>query len=343
MLHIDGRMGEGGGQILRSSLALSAITNTPYVLDHIRGKRSNPGLQAQHLCSVRAAARVCNALVTGDELRSSELSFEPQDIVGGYFEFDIGTAGSCSLVLQTILPMFLHARCQAELRIRGGTHNPWSPSIDFIQSTFIPLLKHMGADIELTVETPGFYPKGGGCIHVRINTEYFGKDLHVLKRGKVQSIESIITSLHLPEHVAERETETIRRKLGLKKKQQEVRQLDSGISEGNFVSILVRSEGITECFGEPGKIGVPAERIAEKVCKQVKKYQKHGAPVGEYLADQLLLPLLLGGGGSFVATEASLHSTTNADVIGIFCDPRVEITQQDQGMRFNVSPLSKNL
>ncbi|NRA38977.1 MAG: RNA 3'-terminal phosphate cyclase [Planctomycetes bacterium] len=342
MFTIDGSMGEGGGQVLRSSLALSAICQRPYTLSNIRAKRSNPGLQAQHLCSVRAAARVSNAAVEGDALRSRELSFYPQDIVGGYHEFHIGTAGSCSLVLQTILPMFLYAKSVAEIRIHGGTHNPWSPSIDFMQHSFLPLLRRMGAEISLEVETPGFYPRGGGCIHVQIDARNFGTPIQLLERGKKPAVHSLITSVNLPMHIGEREEDRIRTKLGIKKKQQKHVYTTEALCEGNFVSIIVDSEYISECFGEPAKRGVPADRIADKVCKQVKKYLKHTAPVGEYLADQLLLPMLLAGGGEFIATKASLHATTNAETIALFCGERVsvdECEEHDEGSKFHIAAL----
>ena len=331
MLTIDASMGEGGGQILRSSLALSAICQQPITLQNIRAKRSTPGLQAQHLCAVRAAARVCNGQLEGDELRSMEITCYPQEIQGGYYEFDIGTAGSCSLVLQTILPMFLHARCQAELRIVGGTHNPWSPSMDFMQHAFLPLLDRMGAQVDVEIERYGFYPRGGGVLHVKIDASGFGGTFELMERGRRVGMQSVVTTVNLPSNIGEREENRLRTKLGLKKKQQHYREITDAHCEGNFVSVVVESEHVTECFGEPARRGVQAERIADKVAKQVKKYLKATAPVGEYLADQLMLPVLLAGGGRYAATCASQHSMTNADVINMFCGDKVElITVDDQ-------------
>ena len=342
MLTIDASMGEGGGQILRSSLALSAICQQPITLQNIRAKRSTPGLQAQHLCAVRAAARVCNAQIQGDELRSMEISFHPQAIQGGYYEFDIGTAGSCSLVLQTVLLMFLHARCQAELRIAGGTHNPWSPSMDFMRFAFLPLLRRMGAEIDVEIEQYGFYPRGGGSLHVRIDSSCFDGSLDLLERGRRVDMHSLITTVNLPTNIAEREENRLRTKLGLKKKQQTYIEINDAHCEGNFVSVVVQSEHVTECFGEPARRGVQAERIADKVAKQVKKYVKDSAPVGEYLADQLMLPALLAGGGQYLATHASMHSSTNADVIALFCGDKVQISEQTPGFLYQVQPLQLN-
>lgn len=339
MLTIDGSTGEGGGQILRSSLALSAITQQPLHLKNIRAQRSKPGLHAQHLCSVRAAAQVSNATVTGDELHSQDITFQPQAIIGGYHECDIGTAGSCSLVLQTILPMFLHARCQADIRIHGGTHNPWSPSLDFIQYCFIPLLRSMGADIELTVEKVGFYPRGGGCIHLIIDATHCEKPLSLLQRGAHTSLHSIITSHNVPEHIGEREMAVLAARLALHHSEQQHFHAEDTESEGNFVSVIIESEHITECCGQPAKRGIPAERVANNVCNDVKKYLKASAPVGEYLADQLLLPMLVANGGTFLASCASLHSTTNAAVITQFCGEKVTFTENDAGVLCTVTGL----
>ena len=338
MFTIDGSVGEGGGQMLRSSLALSAICKQPLILKNIRSKRPKPGLQAQHLCAVQAAARVSSAYVEGAELRSCEIMFQPQAIVGGYHEFDIGTAGSCSLVLQTILPMFLHAREVAEIRIRGGTHNPWSPGIDFLQHAFVPILRKLGVVIDVTLETPGFYPRGGGCLHVTIDARNFSGSLDISERGRKTALFSIATLARLPENIAEREQAVIQSTLGLKPKHQQNIRYDDCVSEGNFLSVVIEHEHICEVISEPGKMRVPAERIANTVCKQVKKYLKHSAPVGEHLADQLLLPMLLADGGSFICHEPSLHTTTNADLINQCCGPLISFTESGDNCLVQVRP-----
>ena len=339
MFTIDGSVGEGGGQMLRSSLALSAICKQPLQLDNIRSKRPKPGLQAQHLCAVQAAARVSNAYVDGDTLHSCAINFQPQDIIGGYHEFDIGTAGSCSLVLQTILPMFLHARAEAEIRIRGGTHNPWSPGIDFLQHAFVPLLRKLGLIIDINLETPGFYPRGGGCLHIQVDARNFHGSLDILERGRKTDMFSIATLARLPEKVAEREQAVIQSTLGIKPKRQQHIRYDDCISEGNFLSVVVEHEHICEVMSEPGKMRVPAERIANTVCKQVKSYLKHTAPVGEHLTDQLLLPLLLADGGSFICHAPSLHTTTNADLINQCCGPLISFTDAGDNTLVRVKPL----
>ncbi len=339
MFTIDGSVGEGGGQMLRSSLALSAICKQPLRLEQIRSKRPKPGLQAQHLCALQAAARVSNAYVEGDSLHSTVINFQPQTIIGGYHEFDIGTAGSCSLVLQTILPMLLHAREQAEIRIRGGTHNPWSPGIDFLQHAFVPLLRKLGVQISINLEAPGFYPRGGGCLHIHIDARNFAGRLDIVERGLQTDMFSMATVARLPDTIAEREQAVIQSSLGLKAKRQQNIRYDDCISEGNFLSVVIEHEHICEVISEPGKMRVPAERIANNVCKQVKRYLKHTAPVGEHLADQLLLPMLLADGGSFVCHAPSLHCTTNADLINHCCGPLISFSDAGDNTLVRIDPL----
>src|SRR4051812_32951839 len=159
---IDGSQGEGGGQILRSSLALAAITGTPVRLEKIRAGRAKPGLQKQHLAAVRAAARICNGRLEGDELQSRELTFHPQEPCAGEYHFAVGSAGSASLVLQTVLPPLLLAAGASKVVVEGGTHNPMAPPFEFLRDTFLPTLSRIGATVTLTLDRHGFYPAGGG-------------------------------------------------------------------------------------------------------------------------------------------------------------------------------------
>ena len=340
MITIDGSFGEGGGQILRSSLALSAITKTPVSIAQIRKNRSKPGLRAQHRCCARAAARVCNGLLHGDEIGSTALQFEPQDIVGGVYEFEIETAGSCSLVLQTVLPMFLHARSTAEMHVYGGTHNSWAPSLDFLDQSFFQVLRRLGVQISVEVIKAGFYPRGGGHVLCQLDASNFKGSLEIIERGRLQEARSIISTAGLKEHVAEREETQLRKDLGLKKKQQHCIDYVDTPSVGNYVSVVDAYEHITCCFGEPGKQGVAAERIASKVAKQCRAFRQQDAAVDEYLADQLMLPLLLADGGIYSVSNLSLHSKTNAAVIEQFCGSKVSFVEREELHCVQVEPIN---
>ena len=162
MIEIDGSFGEGGGQIIRSSLALSAVTGRPFHIANIRAGRKKPGLKLQHVTAVKAATRICNARTEGAELQASEITFEPQPIVGGHYDFKISTAGSVTLVAQTVLPALMLAEQPSTLTFEGGTHNPWAPPFDFLQRSFLPQLNKFGPRVNVKLERPGFFPNGGG-------------------------------------------------------------------------------------------------------------------------------------------------------------------------------------
>ena len=197
MIVLDGSAGEGGGQILRSALTLSILTRTPFRMDRIRAGRQKPGLLAQHMTAVRAAQAVSNAEVLGVELGSRQITFKPRTVNGGDFSFDIGTAGSTTLVLQTILPALLRAAQPSTVTVDGGTHNPSAPPFEFLTESFLPVLKKIGADIEFILDRPGFYPKGGGRIRMKIKPSKL-EVLELEERGPVQSKRFFALSAGLP-------------------------------------------------------------------------------------------------------------------------------------------------
>ncbi len=326
MLILDGSFGEGGGQILRSSLALSLLTGEPFRIEKIRAGRKNPGLLRQHLTAVQAAAEVGGAEVTGAFIGSKELTFKPSRLKAGDYAFAIGTAGSAMLVLQTVLLPLLSAGEVSTLTLEGGTHNPFAPPFDFLTKSFLPVLHRMKAKASARLDRYGFYPAGGGKAHFTIEPCSKLNPLDLTERGDIirQSATAIVANL--PRHIAERELDVIRRRMDFDREQLEVIETTNSNGPGNALLLAVESANVTEIFTAFGEKGVSAERVAEQVIKEAREYLKREAAAGEYLADQLLLPMALAGGGAFTTTKPSLHTTTNIEVIRKFLDVEIVVT-----------------
>lgn len=331
MLTLDGSQGEGGGQILRSSLALSLITGQPFRIVRIRAGRQKPGLLRQHLAAVAAAAAVGKAEVQGAALGSSELTFCPGRITPGEHRFSVGSAGSATLVAQTVLPALLCAEGPSVLRLEGGTHNPAAPSFEFLERTFLPLLARMGPKLQADLHRPGFYPAGGGELTLRVDPAPRLEPLHLTERGAVRNVRVEAMVAGLPLSIAERETATVRQLLDLPEESAEVHELSKSYGPGNAVLVTIESETLTEVFAGFGRRGVPAETVASEVAEEARRYLESGAPVGEHLADQLLLPLALARGGSFTTTEPTGHTTTNLDVIRRFLPVDFKVEEVEEG------------
>ncbi len=334
MLEIDGDQGEGGGQILRTALTLSLCRQRPFRIVNIRARRSRPGLRPQHLMAVQAAAQVGRAEVAGAEVGSAELTFTPRGITGGDYRFDIGSAGSTTLVLQTVLLPLLAAASPSRLTLIGGTHNPMAPPVEFIEQAFLPLLARMGARVSLTLERAGFYPRGGGIVQVAIEPSWPLAPLLVRERGELQGLEALALLGHLPGHIAERELAVLAAGLGLRPEQQRVREVEC-YGQGNALLLALHAEHLTELFTRVGERGVPAETVAGQLLAEVKHHLACGVPVGPYLADQLLLPLALAGGGEFITSAPDLHTPTNIAVIRQFLDVPIACQPLD-GRRWRV-------
>ena len=332
LLHIDGAQGEGGGQVLRTALALSLCLGRPFRMINIRAGRKKPGLRPQHLTAVRAAAEIGRAKVEGDQPASQELCFQPGKLSPGKYQFTMLTAGSTILVLQTILPALLTALRHSHLLLEGGTHNPMAPPFDFFLHAFLPLLKRMGARVQTQLLQPGFYPAGGGRIRVDIDPVDTLKPLDLTARGRLLGIQARAIVSRLPEHIALRELDVIARELDLAEHCL-TSQVETGAkSPGNVVWVAVHSEHVTEVFTGFGRRGVPAEAVADAVVQETRRYlQASSVAVAEYLADQLLLPLALAGKGSFTTLEPSRHTLTN-----------IEVIQQFTGCRFRCLPLGED-
>lgn len=327
MLTMDGSMGEGGGQVLRTSLGLSALTGTPFRIDHIRKNRRRPGLARQHLTAVRAAATICGAEVQGDAMGSTSVTFRPGPVVAGAYHFAIGTAGSANLVLQTVLPALMCADGPSLITLEGGTHNNMSPPFDFLKQAFAPLLARMGPLLALELERHGFYPAGGGRFTASIQPSASLRPLELLARGEVQAIEPHVLLSMLHSGIGRRELKALCEALELAYPHGAIEEVAQPQGPGNAVMVTVRSEHVTELFTGFGDKGVRGEEVARGVAAEVRAYLDAGVPVSEHLADQLLIPLAIAGGGAFRTTEPTLHTRTNAEVIGRFLPVRFGITQ----------------
>lgn len=332
MIVLDGSRGEGGGQILRTALALSLVTGRAFRIEKIRAGREKPGLLRQHLAAVRAAEAVGAAAVEGAELGSKTLSFTPSGIHAGSHHFDVGSAGSATLVFQTVLPALLRAGAPSHLTVVGGTHNVAAPPFDFLAQAFVPLLARMGARIDLDLETVGFYPAGGGRFRAVVHPCATIAPLVLLERGAI--LERRVRALlgRVPEHVAEREIATLVRELAWPSADARAEQVQSP-GPGNALVVTVRCEHVTEVFTGFGARGVRAEDVARGVVREIRAWLDAGVPVFEHLADQLVLPMALAEGASSFRTVApSRHLTTQIETVRVFLDREIRVTDEGKGV-----------
>ena len=330
MISIDGSLGEGGGQILRTSLALSAALGIPFTISNIRKGREKPGLMRQHLTAVQAAKRICDAQVSGDAVGSTQLTFEPGALHGGEFHFPIGTAGSTTMVMQAILPALMVAPQPTRVTIEGGTHQTHAPSFDFFARALVPLMNRMGPRVEARLERHGFYPAGGGRIVVDVMPATSLLPLNLLSRGGRGKPTLSILLAKLPMNIAERERERVLAKLTIDAPPQCMHFIDSSHSPGNVVLIDVPCEHVTEVFTGIGEVGRLAESVVDHVVNEVRQYIASEAALARHLADQVMVPMAIAAmltkqsGGSFTTLPLSLHAKTNLQTIaamtGITCE-----------------------
>jgi RNA 3'-terminal phosphate cyclase (ATP) len=327
---IDGSHGEGGGQVLRTSLALALVTGKAFRIEKIRAGRKNPGLLRQHLTAVNAAASISSAEVEGANIGSRGLAFSPGKIEAGRYSFAVGTAGSATLVLQTILPALIIASGASEIALEGGTHNPFAPPFDFLARSFLPVINRMGAGVEAQLERHGFYPAGGGRFTVKVEPSDSLRRVDLVDRGKIISRRGRALVSSLPLSIAEREIGVIRRKLSWNREWLEAEEVRNSNGPGNVVMIEVESQNVTEVFTAFGERGVAAESVANRAAQEARVYLAAEVAAGEHLADQLLLPMAIAGGGSFTTLPLSRHSTTNIDIIKKFLDVEIAVSQLDR-------------
>jgi RNA 3'-terminal phosphate cyclase (ATP) len=320
LVDIDGSRGEGGGQILRSSLALALITGRALKLRNIRAGRAKPGLQRQHLACVSAAARLCGAVARGPGggslgVGSPSLELTPEQGWQSVIEIEIGTAGSTTLVVQTVLlPALVAAGKPVRIVITGGTHNPMAPPFEFLDRIFLPRLREMGADVTLRLEEHGMMPKGGGRLVLETKPSVL-RPIEIVESGEVVARRATAMVAGLARHIAEREMMVARKRLV--DPTCEIIELPHGPHNVFMVEAELAS-GARELCTEHGTKGKPAELVAGDAIDDLVDYLEAGAPVGDYLADQLMLPMALAGGGRFRTTELSLHATTNLSTIAAF-------------------------
>ncbi|QVQ26505.1 RNA 3'-terminal phosphate cyclase [Achromobacter deleyi] len=344
MIELDGSEGEGGGQILRTSLALSMITGRPLRIHRIRAKRSKPGLMRQHLACVRAAVDISGARCDGAELGSQELSFTPGAIRAGDYRFAIASAGSCMLVLQTVLPALLAADGPSRVELQGGTHNPLAPSFDFVARAYAPLARRLGAGIALELTRRGFYPAGGGAVTATITPPDGGlKPLNLAQRGDAvaHSAECVVASV--PRSVARRELETLGAALDWPAGQLRIVDGRQNEGPGNALAAVLEYSGVTEVFTAFGAKGVAAEAVAHSLAREVRDYLASDAALGPHLADQWLLLAALavrdsGEPTHFTCSELTGHTLTNASVIERFLPVAIRHAPCSRGHRVDVAP-----
>ena len=332
MITLDGRMGEGGGQVLRSALALSAITQTPLNVHHIRGGRKKGGLLNQHLTAVRALVDICGAEVDGDARGSAELTFIPGPVQAGDYAVDIGTAGSVNLVLQTVMfPLLLAADGPSSVVVMGGTHNDSSPTTDYLLGVVLPRLQQMGAKVGLKLDRHGFFPRGGGKVRLTTSPSVLSPiEVVDAPTDVVVSARALLSDI--PELVGTREINTFCRVLEKPRRIGSIEHINKPRGPGNVFIAELRWDGGSEQVTAFGSRGKRAEKVAEEAAEEVRTFLRSGAPVGEHLADQLLLPMALAGGGRFRTGPLSLHATTNMEVISKFLDVTFRVEEVEGGV-----------
>jgi RNA 3'-terminal phosphate cyclase (ATP) len=354
MLILDGSHGEGGGAVLRNSLALSAVLGVPTRVENIRAHRPNPGLQAQHLTAVRALARVCHAEVKGAELGSSALTFSPTSPPrGGEYSWDVaqarkgGSAGATTLVFQALLMPLLLADGDSRLFLRGGTHVAWSPPFHYLESVYLPVLRGMGVRASVEIERWGWYPAGGGVVTARVSSSHLAptglRGLELEERGALRRLSGISALSNLPEHIAERQKRQAEKTLRARGFQPEIEIVHAPAKGmGTLVFLVAEFEQVRAGFTSLGRKGKPAETVAEEAAHEFLRYYESEAALDRYLADQLILPLALANGrSSFTTCRITRHLLTNAWIAERMLGRRIEI-EGEEGKAGRVTILGRD-
>lgn len=351
MLQIDGSYGEGGGQILRTSLSLAAITGQPIRIDRIRAKREKPGLAIQHLTGVRATAMLCQAKVTGDRVGSTQLEFIPnQPVRAGTYTFDVaqtlgtGSAGAVTLILQTVLLPLALIQGESIVTLRGGTFIPWSPPAPYIEQVYLPFLQQMGVQATIELAAWGWYPRGGGELNLQVSGNGDGvgslKPIQLLERGVLRQVKGLAIVTELPSHIPQRMANRAQNLLEQAQLKAQVQpRRERGVGAGAGIFLTAEYEQTWTGFGAVGKLGLPAEEVAAIATQELLEFHANGAPVDVHLADQLLLPAALASEPSqYRATEISTHLITNAWVIEQFGLASTTIDSSTQLVTVTPSP-----
>ncbi len=334
MIEVDGSIGEGGGAVLRTALALGVVSQRPIHIYNIRAKRTRPGLQPQHLRGVEGLAKLTNARIEGAQLNSTELTFEPGRIDGGKYHIDIGTAGSTTLILQILMPAAAFARKPVEVEITGGTDNPRAPTVDFLKNVTLPMLRKMGYRGKVECIRRGHYPRGGGIVRARIEPIEKLQALKLIEPGDVISISGLAHCVRLPEHVATRMAHAANRALvnagysrvHIKTESHPPAQ-DPHLGPGAGITLWAETEGGailgSSSLGKPGK---PAEQVGREAAESLVAQLKTGCAVDRHLTDQLIPYLSLAEGVSEISSaELTSHTLTNVALVERILGTKFEI------------------
>lgn len=324
MLIIDGSFGEGGGQILRTSLSLAAITGQDVTIENIRANREKPGLRPQHLTSTLAVAEICGADLQGAEVGSSKLMFKPHKVRPGSYEFDVSkiraSAGSVNLILQTILWPLAFAEKQSRVVIKGGTHVPHAPTFNYIDETFLPTVAHMGLHCHYSMVNAGYYPIGGGEVRLEINPVAIFKPIQLIQLDEPVRCELTSAVSNLPASIAERQLNTgiqRLRSMGIKSNS-DIREYSSP-GKGTVFFADVSAGKVNAGFQSLGELKKRAEKVADEACDELEAYRKTGMALDKHLADQLIIPMALAQGNSkFTTCEITQHLLTNIPIVEKF-------------------------
>jgi RNA 3'-terminal phosphate cyclase (ATP) len=326
-MRLDGSYGEGGGQILRTAVALSAVTGRPVEIYNIRKMRPKPGLAAQHVKAVEAVSSICDAEVEGCSLHSTYLSFKPAKIKGGTYDIDIGTAGSITLLLQCLMPAAMHAPSPVKLTITGGTDVAWSPPIDYLRYVTLGALSRMGYECELRLVRRGYYPRGGGRVEAIINLSTLKKTS--FDKNPCNIVEGISHSSGLPAHVAQRQATSAEKILHEEGYNSSISlEMKDETSTGSGITLWCGTAGGSTL----GKPGLRAEKVGSTAAVSILRELKPGAGVDIYLADQLIPYLALARGGSFTTRILTPHARTNMWVTEQFLDVKFKIEELNTGL-----------
>ena len=337
-LKIDGSYGEGGGQILRTSLSLSVLTNQPIEIFNIRAKRKNPGLQAQHLVAVLAAKKISQAEVFGDKIGSKVLKFKPKEIKPGKYEFDIGTAGSTTLVAQTILLPLAFAKHPSEILIIGGTHNPLAPPFHYFSEIFLPMIEKLGIKAEAKLEKYGFYPKGGGRIRLFIQPIKELKPENFLEKGKLLEISGLSVVANLPIEIAKRQKkamlEFLKTSISIPEENIKVEQVKA-LSPGTFIFLKAKFENVLAGFSSLGERGKSAEKVGQEVAEQFLKYYYSYKALDPHLADQIILYLAIAKKPfAFTVSTLTNHLLTHIWLLEKFLNIKINIDRKENKISY---------
>lgn len=332
MLEIDGSYGEGGGQILRTAVALAAVTSQPLRIINIRSNRSKPGLAAQHITAIKSVAALCNATTTDLEVGASAIEFVPEQLQAGKFEFEIGTAGSITLVLQACLIPAIYAGENITLSITGGTDVKWSPPVDYFKFVFLKLIEKMGINVKIEVKRRGYYPQGGGRVDLEIKPVSKLRPLHIPEPGELKKIAGVIHLTKLPDHISDRIKKSALDKLKSYGNIELIQETqDTGVSQGTGITLWAETKHSILGGSALGERGLPAEKVGSTAAEALIQELNCGGSVDVHATDQLL-PYMALEGGEVTVRELSMHAKTNMWLIEQILGKKFQVEQIDGGL-----------